>query len=310
MFLHRLPILVENTVTLFPHPHSLTCPRYQTHRRFSPPSLFPSFQSRRTVLHSRDVAVVSRSLAEPDPLPPELRSDLMPKHVAVSMDGNRRWAKMRGLPPSAGHEAGVQSMMTIIDLCCSWGIQVLTLFWFSCDNWKRAKVEVDFLMQLFESTMNTLIETGNREGIKISVIGDTSKLPMYLQRMISNAEERTKQNCGLQLIIAISYSGKYGVVQACKAVAGKIKDGVVEVEDINESLIEQELETKCSEFPNPDLMIRTSGELRLSNFLLWQLAFTELVFDPHLWPDFGKKQFVEALAAFQQRQRRFGGQHS
>ncbi|KAI9092790.1 hypothetical protein K1719_027587 [Acacia pycnantha] len=172
-------------------------------------------------------------------------------------------------------------------------------------------VEVDFLIGLFESTMNTLIETYNRKGIKISVIGDTSKLPTSLQRMISTAEEKTKQNCGLQLIIAISYSGKYDVVQACKAISKKVKDGVVEVEDINERLIEQELETKCcSEFPNPDLLIRTSGELRMSNFLLWQVAFTELVFDPHLWPDYGKDQFVEALVVFQQRQRRFGGQQT
>ncbi|KAK4275579.1 hypothetical protein QN277_018635 [Acacia crassicarpa] len=128
--------------------------------------------------------------------------------------------------------------------------------------------------------------------------------------MIHNAEERTKQNSTLQLIVAISYSGKYDVVQACKAIAGKIKDGVVEIEDINERLIEQELETNCTKFPNPDLMIRTSGELRVSNFFLWQLAYTELVFDPKLWPDFGKDQFLEALSSFQQRQRRFGARHS
>ena len=147
------------------------------------------------------------------------------------------------------------------------------------------------------------------EGIQISVIGDKSKLPTSPQRMINNAEYRTKQNSRLQLIIAINYSGKYDVVQACKSIAGKIKDDVVQVEDINEELIEQELETKCTKFPNPDVMIRTSGELRVSNFLLWQLAYTELVFAPQLWPDFGKDQFVDALASFQQRQRRFGARH-
>ncbi|XP_028793850.1 dehydrodolichyl diphosphate synthase 2-like [Neltuma alba] len=302
MFRRSLPILVENMLTLFPKPHTLACARSQTHR-FFPPSFFPNLQSRTTLLPSRDVAVVSGSSLEPEPLPPDLRPDLMPKNVAVIMDGNRRWAEMRGLPESAGHEAGIQSMRRIIDLCCSWGIKVLTLFWFSSDNWNRPKVEVNFLMRLFESTINTLFQ--KLKGIKISVTGDTLKLPTSLQRMISNTEEKTKQNGGMQLMAAISYSGKYDVVQACKTIAGKVKDGIMEVEDINEGLIEQELEASCAKFPNPDLMIRTSGELKVSNFLLWQLAYTELGFDAHLWPDFGKDQFVEALSLFQQRHRRF-----
>lgn len=149
-----------------------------------------------------------------------------------------------------------------------------------------------------------------REGIRVSVIGDSSKLPKSLQRMINNAEEGTKDNTKLQLIIAISYSGKYDVVQACKSVAQKVKDGLVHLEDINENIIEQQLETNCTEFPNPDILIRTSGERRLSNFLLWQLAYTELFFNRELWPDFGKDEFVEALTSFQQRQRRYGGRHS
>ncbi|XP_028751956.1 dehydrodolichyl diphosphate synthase 2-like [Neltuma alba] len=306
MFLHSLPIPVKNTLTPLPNkPRAPTNARSQTHR-FVRRLLFPDSRSCRTALPSPNVAIVSASSPQPEPLPPELRQDLMPKHVAVIMDGNGRWAKMRGLPPSAGHEAGVESLKRVIDLCGRWGIKVLTVFAFSVDNWKRPKVEVDFLLRLFERIINTEIEAFAREGIKISVIGDQSKLPTSLQRIISNAEERTKQNSRLQLIIAINYSGKYDVVQACKAIAGKMKDGVVKVEDINESLIEQELETNCTQFPNPDLMIRTSGELRVSNFLLWQLAYTELVFDPQLWPDFGKEQFVQALASFQQRHRRFG----
>ena len=142
------------------------------------------------------------------------------------------------------------------------------------------------------------------------MIGDSSKLPKSLLRMINYAEESTKENSRLQLIVAASYSGKYDVVQACKSVANKVKDGLVNLEDINESIIEQELETNCTEFPNPDLLIRTSGELRVSNFLLWQLAYTELYFNRVLWPDFGKDEFVEALSSFQQRKRRYGGRHS
>ena len=142
------------------------------------------------------------------------------------------------------------------------------------------------------------------------MIGDSSKLPKSLLRMINHAEESTKENSRLQLIVAASYSGKYDVVQACKSVANKVKDGLVNLEDINESIIEQELETNCTEFPNPDLLIRTSGELRVSNFLLWQLAYTELYFNRVLWPDFGKDEFVEALSSFQQRKRRYGGRHS
>ncbi|XP_054791770.1 cis-prenyltransferase 4, chloroplastic-like isoform X1 [Prosopis cineraria] len=322
MFLLHRPILVHNTLIRLPKPHhALTYSRFQTTRVFNP-SPFPNFQSRRTtVLPPRNVTVFSTSsLREPEPFPPELRPELMPKHVAVIMDGNRRWAKIRGLPAPAGHEAGLQTMRRIIDLCCDWGIKVLTLFWFSCDNWARPKEEVDYLMSLFERTIAMEIETYKsqlfswytcyREGIQISVIGDTLKLPASLQRTMISATETTKQNSRLQLLIAVSYSGRYDVVEACKAVAEKVKDGVVQVEDINEGLIEKELETKWTGFPNPDLMIRTGGELRVSNFLLWQMAYTELFFDPHLWPDYGKDQFVEALASFQHRQRRFGGSRS
>lgn len=138
------------------------------------------------------------------------------------------------------------------------------------------------------------------------MIGDSSKLPKSLQKLISDAEETTKNNSRLQLIVAVSYSGKYDIVQACKSIASKVKDGVIQLEDVGEGLIEQELETNCTEFPYPDLLIRTSGEQRVSNFLLWQLAYTEFFFVQALWPDFGKAEFVEALKSFQQRQRRYG----
>lgn len=147
----------------------------------------------------------------------------------------------------------------------------------------------------------------DRQGIRISVIGDTSKLPETLQSLIVNAEEATKDFREFQLIVALSYSGKYDIIQACKNIAQKVKDGAVEVGEIDEGLIEQELETNCTDYPYPDLLIRTSGELRVSNFLLWQLAYTELFFARALWPDFGEEDFVEALRSYQQRSRRYGG---
>ncbi|KAE8039262.1 hypothetical protein FH972_011689 [Carpinus fangiana] len=243
---------------------------------------------------------------EGEPLPSELQDDLMPKHVAVIMDGNGRWAHQRGLPTAAGHEAGSRSLRELVELCGHWGIRVLTVFAFSYDNWIRPKVEVDFLMTLFEREIKSQLDIFLREGIRISVIGDSSKLPESLQKLISDAEETTKANSRLQLIVAVSYSGKYDIIQACRGIASKVKDGSLELEDISESLIEQELETNCTEFPYPDLLIRTSGEQRVSNFLLWQLAYTEFFFARELWPDFGKSEFVEALFSFQQRQRRYG----
>lgn len=231
----------------------------------------------------------------------------MPLHVAVIMDGNVRWAQQRGLPGSAGHEAGVRSLREMVELCGKWGIKVLTVFAFSYDNWVRPRVEVDFLMSLFERGIKSEIDNFIRKGIKISVIGDGSKLPKSLQKMIAEAEEITKDFTNFQLIVALGYSGKYDIIQACKNIAHKVKDGAVEVEEIDEGMIEQELETNCTEYPYPDLLIRTSGELRVSNFLLWQLAYTELFFARALWPDFGEEEFVEALRSFQQRNRRYGG---
>lgn len=242
-------------------------------------------------------------------MPEGLRPELMPRHVAVIMDGNVRWARQRGLPGSAGHEAGVQSLRKLVGLCGKWGVKVLSVFAFSYDNWARPKVEVDFLMKLFERGIQSELDKFVREGIRISVIGDSSKLPTSLQKLISQAENDTKDNTKLQLIVAVSYSGKYDIVQACRNIAQKVKDEVVQVEEIDERLIEQELETNCTDYPYPDLLIRTSGELRVSNFLLWQLAYTELFFVRALWPDFGQEEFIEALKSFQQRNRRYGGRH-
>ncbi|KAG5550519.1 hypothetical protein RHGRI_015478 [Rhododendron griersonianum] len=239
-------------------------------------------------------------------LPAGMRREAMPEHVAVIMDGNRRWARTRGLPAVAGYEAGLRALKGMVQLCCRWGIRVLTVFAFSSDNWLRPKVEVGFLMRLLERGMKGEVNNFMRDNIRFSCIGDPSKLPDPVKELITYAEERTKHNSGLQLIVAVSYSGKYDIVQACQSIALKVKDGVIEPEDINEFLIEQELQTNCAEIPNPDLLIRTSGELRVSNFLLWQLAYTELYFTRSHWPDFGETEFLMALRSFQQRQRRYG----
>lgn len=242
------------------------------------------------------------------PLPEGLLREAMPRHVAVIMDGNARWARQRGfIALSAGHEAGARSLRELVELCCDWGVRVLTVFAFSYDNWIRPKVEVDFLMSLFERMLKSELDNFVRQGARVSTIGDSSRLSESLKKLISDVEEKTKDNSRLHLIVAVSYSGKYDVTQACKSIAQKVKDGTVQLEDIDESLLEQELETNCAEYPCPDLLIRTSGELRISNFLLWQLAYTELFFAEALWPDFGKAEFVEALTSYQQRQRRYGG---
>ncbi|KAL8140964.1 hypothetical protein V2J09_006985 [Rumex salicifolius] len=260
--------------------------------------------------HSSSGEANASAVAEDDfgeaALPAGLRRELMPRHVAVIMDGNSRWARRRGLPTSAGHESGARSMWKLVDMCRRWGVKVLTVFAFSSENWKRSKMEVDFLMSLFGIEIRGKMEKMMREEIRMSVIGEKSRLPAFLRKIIAQAEEATKENTKLHLIVAINYSGRYDIVQACKSIALKAKDGVVELKGIDDALIEKELQTKCTEFPNPDLLIRTSGELRLSNFLLWQLAYAELFFADSYWPDFGEVDFIMALRSFQKRDRRFG----
>ncbi|KAL2975730.1 hypothetical protein AAZX31_14G178200 [Glycine max] len=291
-----------NNPSLSPYSH------YQPRSRSLTRGLIVPKHSSATAPPSATLRDDGTSLAgdSPEPLPEELVAELMPKHVAVIIDGHGRWAKLRGLPASAGHQAGVQPLRTVVRLCCSWGIQVLTVFVLSTENWFRPKV--DSLMKLFETTINSSIACMKKEGIQIYVIGDSSKLPESLRSTIANAEKSTKHNSRLQLIVAMNYGGKYDVVQACKSVAKKVKDGLLHLDNINEKIIEKELETKCTEFPYPDLLIRAGGELRLSNFLLWQLAYTEFYFNKTPWPDFGKEEFVDALRSFQQRQRHYGGE--
>ncbi|KAG6760961.1 hypothetical protein POTOM_034149 [Populus tomentosa] len=298
-----IPIYNSNLAPRKADKHSLfRNTRDQTHR-------FPTLLL--AAKHDRDLKEEEDKRVAAVPLPEGLLREAMPRHVAVIMDGNARWARQRGfIALSAGHEAGARSLRELVDLCCDWGVRVLTVFAFSYDNWIRPKVEVDFLMSLFERMLKSELDNFIRQGARVSTIGDSSRLPESLKKLISDVEEKTKDNSRLHLIVAVGYSGKYDVTQACKSIAQKVKDGTVQLEDIDESLLEQELETNCAEYPCPDLLIRTSGELRISNFLLWQLAYTELFFAEALWPDFGKAEFVEALTSYQQRQRRYGGRRS
>ncbi|KAA0061834.1 hypothetical protein IC582_026274 [Cucumis melo] len=301
MFSLQFPIPIEN-LPVTPPPKfllsgcALPKPYVFKRRRFS-----------NLRLRAADVAA---PVAEEAALPAGLQKEFLPRHVAVIMDGNVRWARRMNLPDSNGHDAGVRSLREMVDLCLEWDIPVLSVFAFSYDNWLRSKREVDFLMFLFERVLKSEMEKSSRKGIRLSVIGDLSLLPKSLQTLINEAVERTKSNTKLQLIVAASYSGRYDVVQACRTLARKVKDNEIQVEDINDDLIEQELETKCTHIPHPDLLIRTSGELRISNFLLWQSAYTEFFFSETLWPDFRKDDFVEALLSYQTRQRRYGGRQS
>ncbi|GJN17112.1 hypothetical protein PR202_gb04154 [Eleusine coracana subsp. coracana] len=245
--------------------------------------------------------------AEAAVLPGGLRAESLPRHVAVVMDGNARWARARGLPSAAGHEAGRRALEEMVRLSRAWGVRALTAFAFSHENWSRPKVEVDFLMRLFERVIQDSVAEFLREGIRLRVIGDTSRLPVSLQKTAREAEEATRDNSQLDLTLAISYSGRRDIVQACRKLAEKVRSKQLRPEDIDESLFADELETSpAGEFPYPDLLIRTSGELRLSNFLLWQSAYAELFFTDTLWPDFGEADYLEALVSFQSRDRRFG----
>ncbi|XP_023743593.1 dehydrodolichyl diphosphate synthase 2 [Lactuca sativa] len=238
--------------------------------------------------------------------PEGLHRELMPNHVAIIMDGNRRWARSQRLMPQAGYLAGARALKLVVDLCRKWGIQVLTVFAFSSDNWLRPKTEVDLIMGLIGDKIKDEIAYMERENIRLSIMGDVSKLPQSLREVITHAENTTKNNSRLNLVIAVNYSGKYDIVQACQTIALKVKDGVVKSEEINELMIDNEVGMKSMQLPHPDLLIRTSGEVRVSNFYLWQLAYTELYFIQTLWPDFGEDELLRALHVFQERSRRYG----
>jgi len=228
----------------------------------------------------------------------------MPRHIAIIMDGNGRWAQKRFMPRAFGHQAGVKAVRRIVEHCGKLGVEVLTLFAFSSENWRRPKEEVSLLMSLFVDTLQTEIDTLDKNGIRLRFIGDRSAFPDILQQKMSDGERQTKDNQSLTLVIAANYGGHWDMCQAVQKIADKTKKGEISNQQITPQLIHEHLAT--ADLPDPDLFIRTGGEQRVSNFLLWQLAYTELYFTDTLWPDFDQKSLDDAITSFRCRQRRFG----
>jgi undecaprenyl diphosphate synthase len=237
-------------------------------------------------------------------LPADLKRERLPKHVAVIMDGNGRWAKRQGLPRIVGHQRGVDALKELLRCCHDWGIQALTAYSFSTENWGRPFEEVDFLMTLFERVLRQELQELIREDVRIRFAGDLTALPASLRAEIERAMIATQNNQGIQFTLAKNYGGRQEIIQACQAIAAQVQQGLLCVDQIDESLFERHLYT--AGICHPDLLIRTSGEMRISNFLLWQVAYAELYVTDTLWPDFDRTEFHRALSAYQQRDRRFG----
>ncbi len=237
-------------------------------------------------------------------LPPDLNRELLPKHVAVIMDGNGRWAKRQGLPRIMGHKRGVDALKDLLRCCKDWGIQALTAYAFSTENWGRPQEEVDFLMTLFQRVLRQELRKMVEENVQIRFVGNLTSLPPALQAEISRSVEETKDNRGIRFTVATNYGGRQEIVQACRAIAHKVQQGLLQPDEIDEATFERHLYT--SGICDPDLLIRTSGEMRVSNFLLWQIAYSEIYITDTLWPDFDRSEFHRALCAYQQRERRFG----
>jgi undecaprenyl diphosphate synthase len=228
----------------------------------------------------------------------------MPTHVAIIMDGNGRWAKQRHLPRVEGHRNGVESVRTVVRVCGELGIKFLTLYAFSVENWNRPKDEVDTLMKYLARYLKNEIGELNKNNVRLEVIGQIYRLPEFVQEQLRKTQAALAKNKGLTLILALSYGGRTEIVEAVRSIAEKAKKGQIEPAEINEQVIAQHLYTR--HYPDPDLLIRTSGEMRVSNFLLWQISYAELVVTSTLWPDFRKPQLYAALEEYTRRHRRFG----
>lgn len=234
-----------------------------------------------------------------------MEENSIPNHIAIIMDGNRRWAKERNIETKLGHKEGAENLKRIAKYANKRGISYLTVYAFSTENWKRTKEEIGALMILLQKYVEDFLTDDNLDNIRVNVIGDISKLEQGLQKSIQKIVEKSKENTGLTLNIAFNYGGRDEIVKAMQKIGNQIKDGSLQVEDINEDLIENSLYTKG--MPEPDLMIRTGGQQRISNFLLWQLAYTEFLFIPKYWPDFTEEDLEEAISSFENRNRNFGG---
>ncbi|MDR1021692.1 MAG: isoprenyl transferase [Prevotellaceae bacterium] len=233
-----------------------------------------------------------------------LQEHNIPQHVAVIMDGNGRWAKQRRLQRMFGHRNGVDAVRAIAEAAAEQGVKYLTLYAFSTENWARPKIEVNALMSLLVDAIDKEEVTLNRNNIKFTTIGDAPALPQKVQSKLKNIIRSTAKNTGMTLVIALSYSGRWDITTAVRQMCRDAEQGKLSAADVDEALLASYLST--SGMPDPDLFIRTGGDLRVSNFLIWQIAYSELYFTPVLWPDFGKQHFAEAIKEFQKRERRFG----
>lgn len=235
----------------------------------------------------------------------EFDKNYIPKHIGIIMDGNRRWAKQKGKPAIFGHRAGAKTIEDIVRYANKIGIEHITVYAFSTQNWKRSEEEVNALMGLLQSYLDDYSKRANTENIKVKILGDISAFNEKLQKSINNCMDRTKDNTGITFNICLNYGGREEIIRAFKTISNDIKEGKIQSEDITEELISNNLYTKGQ--PDPDLLIRTSGELRLSNFLTWQLVNTEFLFVDKYWPDFKEEDLDNAIIEYQKRTRRFGG---
>lgn len=229
----------------------------------------------------------------------------VPNHIAIIMDGNGRWAKKKFLPRAAGHKAGVETIRTVLRECKKLNVKYVTLYAFSTENWKRPKLEVDTLMNLLSTYLKNEVATLHKENVKLTAIGDIDNLPSQCVIELNKAIELTKNNTGCNLNLALNYGGRLDIKNALVDIVKDVKDGKINIDEIDENTISNHLSTKC--IPDPDLVIRTSGEERLSNFLLWEVAYAEFYFTNVHWPDFDEKELQKAIFTYQNRDRRFGG---
>ena len=234
----------------------------------------------------------------------EFNKENMPKHIAIIMDGNRRWAKAKGMPANYGHKEGAKTLEKIVRYCNKIGLEYITVYAFSTENWKRAEEEVSALMMLLQNYLDTYSKRADTENIRIKILGDITALSQGMQEGIKKCVERTKDNTGITFNIALNYGGRDEIIRAIKNISEKVKDNEIQIDEITEKMVSDNLYTKGD--PDPDLLIRTSGEIRLSNFLPWQLVYTEFLFVDKNWPDFEEEDIDKAIIEYQKRTRKFG----
>ncbi|MGE5441003.1 MAG: isoprenyl transferase [Bacteroidota bacterium] len=232
------------------------------------------------------------------------KSGDIPEHIAIIMDGNGRWARKRGLPRAAGHKQGVETVRDIVKACVGLGVRYLTLYTFSTENWKRPKDEITTLMRLIVKSLQNETNELHANGVRLSTIGNRDSLPDVVRQELEQAVEKTSGNTKLKLNLALSYSGRWEIMEAAKKIGQMVKEGQIRSEDVTESLFSSLLTTK--DIPDPDLLIRSGGEFRISNFLLWQIAYSEIFITDVLWPEFKRQHLYEAIKDYQKRERRFG----